>query len=90
LEMLAAYESEQAEIKSKLAEYEEKISAEKSTANDVEKFIKLVNKYGEIKELTPLILAEFVEEIRVHQAERTENGKVQAVDIVYRGVGVLN
>ncbi|MCM1480088.1 MAG: recombinase family protein [Muribaculaceae bacterium] len=90
LEMLAAYESEQAEIKSKLAEYEKKISAEKSTANDVEKFIKLVNEYGEIKELTPLILAEFVEEIRVHQAERTENGKVQAVDIVYRGVGVLN
>ncbi|MCM1329524.1 MAG: DUF4368 domain-containing protein [Ruminococcus sp.] len=88
--MLAAYESEQAEIKIKLAEYDEKISAENSSKNDIDRFIKLVSEYGDIKELTPLILAEFVEEIRVHQAEKTENGKVQAVDIVYRGVGILN
>ncbi|MCM1523806.1 MAG: recombinase family protein [Ruminococcus sp.] len=90
LEMLSTYESEQAEIKAKIAEYEEKISADNSSKNDIERFIKLVSKHSEIEELTPSILSEFVEEIRVHQAEKTENGKVQAVDIVYRGVGVLN
>lgn len=90
LEMLASYENEQSEVKAKLAEYEEKISSDKSAANDIERFIKLVNEYADIKELTPLILAEFIEEIRVHQAEKTEGGRVQAVDIVYKGVGVLN
>lgn len=90
LEMLASYESEQSEIKVRLAKYEERISADKSAANDIERFIKLVNEYSDIKELTPLILAEFIEEIRVHQAEKTDSGKVQSVDIVYKGVGVLN
>lgn len=90
LEMLASYESEQSEIKTKLSEYDKKISADKATNNDVERFIKLVNEYSNIKELTPLILAEFIEEIRVHQAEKTADGKFQSVDIVYKGVGVLD
>lgn len=90
LEMLANYESEQSEIKFKLADYEKKISEDKTSKNDIDKFIKLVNEYGNIKELSPQILAEFIEEIRVHQAEKTDDGFVQAVDIVYKGVGVLN
>lgn len=90
LEMLSSYESEQSNIKLRLSEYEEKISSEKSAADDIESFIRLVNEYTKIKELTPSILAEFVQEIRVHQAEKTENGKIQAVDIVYKGVGVLD
>lgn len=65
LEMLEAYESEQSEIKVKLTEYENKKSIEKSTKNDVDKFIKLVNEYSDIKELTLLILSEFIEEIRL-------------------------
>ena len=90
LEMLANYESEQSEIKFKLADYEKKISEDKTSKNDIDKFIKLVNEYGNIKELSPQILAEFIEEIRIHQAEKTDDGFVQAVDIVYKGVGVLD
>ncbi len=90
LEMLASYEAEQSEIKFKLADYEEKISADTTSKNDIDKFIKLVYEYSNIKELTPQILAEFIEEIRVHQAEKTDDGFVQAVDIVYKGVGVLS
>ena len=89
-EMLANYESEQAEIKEKLAEYDKKISENDVSKNDIDSFVKLVNRYENITEITQQILAEFVDKILVHQAQKTDDGKVQTIEIYFKGVGVLN
>lgn len=88
--MAEGYEKEQAEIDSKLAEYQAKIDERNTTRKGVDYFIKLVDKYSEINELTPQILSEFIDKIVIHQAEKDENGTSQTVDIYYKGVGVLN
>ena len=43
----------------------------------------------EITELTPEIVREFIEKITVHQAERVDGKKSQAVEIIYNGIGVI-
>lgn len=88
-EMLANYESEQSEIKEKLAEYDKKISENEVSKNDIDSFVKLVNRYENITEITQQILAEFVDKILVHQAQKTDDGKVQIIEIYFKGVGVL-
>lgn len=89
-EMLANYENEQAEIKEKLSEYDKKISENEVSKNDIDSFVKLVNRYENITEITQQILAEFVDKILVHQAQKTDDGKVQTIEIYFKGVGVLN
>lgn len=88
--MAESYEKEQVEIKEKLAEYQEKIDKHNDSKKGVDYFLKLVGKYSEITELTPQILIEFIDKIIIHQAEKSENGTFQTVEIHYKGVGVLN
>lgn len=88
--MAESYEKEQAEIKEKLSEYQEKINVHNDNKKGVEYFLKLVEKYSEITELTPQILLEFIDKILVHQAEKGEGGYTQTVEIHYKGVGVLD
>lgn len=87
--MTESYEKEQAEINEKLISYQEKIDAHNSGKRNVEYFLKLVNKYSEITELTPQILFEFIDRIEIHQADKDANGRFQVVDIYYKGIGVL-
>lgn len=88
--MAESYEKEQAEIKEKLAKYQEKIDEHNDRKKGVDYFLKLVGKYSEITELTPQILFEFIDKIIIHQAEKSENGTFQTVEIHYKGVSVLN
>lgn len=88
--MAENYEKEQAEIREKLEEYQEKINAHNDNKKGVEHFLKLVEKYSEITKLTPQILLEFIDKIIIHQAEKSENGLFHTVEIHYKGVGVLN
>lgn len=88
--MLENYEKEQTEIKEKLTAYQEKIDEHTDSKKGVDYFLKLVNKYSKITELTPQILLEFIDKIVVHQTEKSENGSFQTVEIHYKGIGVLN
>ena len=48
-----------------------------------------MKKYTGITELTPEIVREFIEKIVVHQVERKDGKKTQAVEIIYNGVGAI-
>ncbi len=85
--LLAGYEKEQAE----LAQSVERLKAELQTfdADSVraDKFIELVKKYTDFTELTTPMIHEFVEKVIVHEADRTESGRVQQVDIYLNFIG---
>jgi len=56
---------------------------EKKTS-DVTQFIRLVQKYEEITELTPEILHELIEKIVVHAPEGGRANRTQQIDIHFR------
>ena len=51
--------------------------------------MRLVKRYTEITELTPEVVREFIEKVIVHQAEKVNGKRRQAVEIIYNCVGVI-
>ena len=53
----------------------------------MERFLTLVRKYTDIRELTAEVIREFVERIYVHKAERIDGRRVQRIRIVWNCIG---
>ena len=53
----------------------------------VDRFLALVRKYTDVKELTAEIIREFVEKIYVYQSERIDGHKAQRIKIVWNCIG---
>ena len=54
---------------------------------NVDRFLGLVRKYTDIKELNAEIIREFVDQIYVHQTERINGRKIQRIRIVWNCIG---
>jgi hypothetical protein len=52
-------------------------------------FLKTVRNYTRAKELTPMMLNEFIEKIEVHEAEKSSGRHVQALTIHYNCIGTI-
>ena len=72
----------------------ERLTAEVSQTDmeitNVSKLIAVTKKYTRIDELTPEILNAFVDKIVVHEREKKEGKRTQAVDIYYSYVGIVD
>ncbi len=88
----ANYEKEQSDLKVKLLDSSKKYNELKAQYNTIDRFIAVVKKYTDIPELTPQIIAEFIDKIIVHNAEFDElsSEKYQTVDIYFNGIGKLD
>ena len=87
--MAKSYEEEQSTLTERVKVLREELAREKENTDNIVKLICLVKKYTGITELTPEIVREFIEKIVVHQAERKDGKKTQAVEIIYNGVGAI-
>lgn len=85
--MTANYEAVQQTLESRVAELKATMTEDKANAYNAEKFLKLVRKHTDIKELTAEILREFVEKVYVYQSERVDGKKVQRIKIIYNCIG---
>lgn len=85
--MTINYEVEQQTLESRVAELKAAMTKDKANADNADKFLKLVRKHTEIKELTAEILREFVEKVYVYQSERVDGKKVQRIKIIYNCIG---
>ena len=83
------YETEQTQLKSRVTELEQLLSAEKDDAMNVTQFLALVKKYTEVQELTAEIIREFVEKIYVYQAEKVDGHRVQKIKVIWNYIGEL-
>ncbi len=45
------------------------------------KFIELAKRYTDFSELTPQMIAEFIEKIEVHEADKSSGERTQQVDV---------
>lgn len=89
VKMSQAYEQEQETLTERIKVLRKELSTAKVDADNVTKFMRLVKRYTEITELTPEVVREFIEKVIVHQAEKVNGKRRQAVEIIYNCVGVI-
>lgn len=95
--MLAEYEAEQSDLKTKVTELESLISVATAQTTNIENFLRLVRSYTKVTELTTEIVHEFIEKVLVGEAEYTPTrfshwarGKTQEVRIIYNYLGDIS
>lgn len=81
------FTDEQTELKASLSNDTAMLSEVEQTKADIGKFIKTVKQYTEINELTPELLAEFIDKVIVYQADKSNGKRKQQIDIYFKGVG---
>lgn len=84
------YTEEQTELNVALANDTETLSAISKQKVDISKFIKNVKKYTEIPSLTPELLAEFIDKVIIHKADKSSGKRKQQIDIYFKGVGKVD
>ena len=83
-QMSHGYETEQAELKTQLAQLSEFIEKSEAKKADTVKFINIVRKYTDLSELTPEIMHEFIEKIVVHAPDKSSGRRKQKIEIHLR------
>lgn len=81
------YEKEQKELEERRYNIENNISEETDSAQNVDRFIKIVRRYDEIDDLTAELIREFVEKIMISKREKIDGVKAQRVHIVWNFIG---
>ena len=80
----AGYEDEQKKLKAKASELTAFIETAEQKCADVNSFIKVVQKYEHITELTPEIMHELIEKIIVHAPDKSDGHRTQQIEIHFR------
>ena len=85
------YRNEQIQLADQISQYEEKLTATKTTEENVRKWVDLISKYSEINELTAPLLNELIDKIVVHEKRIDTDGKpTRDIEIYYRFVGRID
>ncbi len=82
-------EVERMELKSKIAEYKDRLRKLAENNRNKENFMSAVRKFMEMKELTPALLKELIDKIEVHETEGVGKNRTQRLVIHYRFVGYI-
>ena len=82
--MSAGYEEEQKKFKADVAELTTLIETAEQKSSDVNSFIKVVQKYEHITELTPEIMHELIEKIVVYAPDNSSGHRTQQIEIHFR------
>lgn len=85
--MLSEYEAEQKRVLTEIEEDRKAVAEIKEDQGNVDKFIKLIRKYTEFEELTPIMINEFVSKVVVHTAKGRGSSRTQEIDVYLNYVG---
>lgn len=89
--LMDSYDSEQSQLELRIAELKEQIQLETPDRPDSKRFIALVKKYRNCKELTDEMLYAFIERVEVHEATGGQGkNRQQQIDIYFNFIGEFN
>jgi len=87
-ELLSAeYEQEQTDLEISIIQLQSEIDSFNADSEKAGKFISIVERHTDFSELTPQMLAEYIEKIVVHEADYPDGERHQAVDIHLNFIG---
>ena len=89
-QLMAQYDSEQAELESKMETMKSEIAEDKSSSADIRHFISLIRKCKNPTEISDSMFNELVDKIVVYEAEGAGNARTQKVDIYFNYVGQVD
>ena len=87
--VLKLIEMEQKYINESINNLRIQLTEYKDKKDDTEKFLSIIRKYTQLKELDASILNEMIEKILIYDTETVNGEKQQRMDIYYRFVGIL-
>lgn len=88
-ELSADYESEQADLESKLERWQTELTEQEQHTEDVERFIRKCKQYTDLMELTPTILNDLVSKVFVESPDKSDGKRRQNIHVSYDLVGIL-
>ena len=84
------YNAEQREIQEQIPRLKSEIEDLKAASANVDKFIDIVNKYTDLKKLTPEVLRVFIAKVVIHERDcKWSKTAEQQIDIYFRYIGKL-
>jgi len=87
VKMSENYEAEQKALERRVTELRGQIAYQQESSVNVDRFLALVRKYTDVRELTPEIIREFVERVEISKPEMVRGKKVQKMRIVWNCIG---
>ena len=87
--LLSKYQQEQESILAEKGKLESETAAVREIRSDAEQFADLLERYGDISELTPEILNMLVDKIMVYEPRAVDGVMRQQIDVYYRYIGVV-
>ena len=87
--LLGKYQQEQESILAEKEKLQGETAAVREICSDAEHFADLLERYGDISELTPEILNMLVEKIVVYEPRAVDGVMRQQLDVYYRYIGVI-
>ncbi|MCL2562710.1 MAG: recombinase family protein [Oscillospiraceae bacterium] len=81
------YEREQSELEQSIGNLQAELATFQADNDRVDRFLDLVKRYTDFIELTPTMIAEFVERIVVHEADKSGGEREQEVEIYLNFIG---
>lgn len=81
------YEAEQAALKSEIVELKRALDLVNDEESNIREFLKVVNSYTEIEELTPEILNNFIDRIYIGEKYSDGSSHKQEIRIIYKFIG---
>ena len=81
------YEREQSELEQSIDQLKAELAAFQVDNDRVDRFLELVKRHTDFTELTPTMIAEFVEKIVVHEADKSNGEREQEVEIYLSFIG---
>lgn len=88
--LTVTYEQEQSDLIEKVKMFRAELSEAKNKLDNIDRFMSLVNKYTEVPELTSEIVREFIYKVIVHEKQKVDGHRTQAVEIIYNCVGAID
>lgn len=87
--MFGKYQAEQEQLIITVAEVEKRLAESSEIHDNSQKWIDLIAKYVDLKELDAPIINELCEKILIHEAEKIDGKRTQRIEIYYRFIGKL-
>ena len=88
-QMTQSYEAEQESLRRSVPDTRAEIATLKAKTDAADRFISVIDKFTDIRELNAEILNELIDRIVVHHKEKVDGKTYQQVEIYYRFVGGL-
>ena len=85
--LAAGYEKEQSDLRRLLAEAEAELVSYQNDTDNIDRFMKAIQKYRNPNKLTAPMLNELIEKIIVHAPKKQNGQRSMQVDVIFRFIG---